>query len=186
MARNTFVLGAWVMGFAGIACAGSGPIDLHDGSAFLSEVNRKGASQVIRQLRDTPDWYRVTERIASGEPAWIDAAVALRAGSDAGSTSELQSALLVALSKNPVYGLRVLEPIAKSPSRPFTLAEICGGRNDPSPTYQEAITEHRRVKEAVGSVQLMELASKKALCLAELKKGEAHIKRFFGVAEQAE
>jgi hypothetical protein len=111
--------------------------------------------------------------------------VALRAGSDAGSTSELHSAMFLALSKNPIYVLRVLEVTEKPPYRLFLLSNVCEGRVDPPPTYQEAIAELMRTRAAVEKVQAKELQSKKELCLAKLQEGEGHLKRFFGAAGQA-
>ena len=130
-------------------------------SALIEEINKKGASQVIQSLWGQPSWYSVTGKIASGEAAWIDVAVALRAGSDAGSTSGLHSAMFLALSKNPVYVLRVLETADKQPYRSFLISDVCEGRVDPPSTYQEAIAELRRTRAALKKVQVKELQSKK-------------------------
>lgn len=181
--RNALLAAIW-LSFSGIACAGSNLPISKNPSALIAEINKMGASQVIRTLWGKPDWYNVTERIASGEAAWIDVAVALRAGSDAGSTSELHSAMFLALSKNPDYVLRMLETAEKLPYRSFVLSDVCEGRVDPPPTYQEAVAELIRTKAAVEKVQAKELQSKRDICLTKLREGEGHLKRFFGVAGQ--
>jgi hypothetical protein len=173
MARKGLLVGIW-LALSGAACAGSNAPAWQKADTLLEEVNNKGASAVIRSLWGKPAWYSVTEKIASGESAWIDVALALRKGSDAGATSELHSAMFLALGKNPAYVLRTAEP-------QFKLSEICEGRVDPPSTYQEALAELTRARSAVERVQASELQSKKELCLAKLREGEEHLKRQFNV-----
>lgn len=183
MSRNVFLTSICLV-ISGAACAGSNAPTWQNADRLLEEVSKKGAAAVIRSLWDRPAWYSVTGKIASGEAAWIDVAVALRAGSDAGSTSELHSAMFLALSKNPTYVLQVLEPLDKPPYRSFAVTVVCEGRVDPPSTYQEALAELMRTRAAVEKVEKKELQSKKELCLAKLREGEGHLKRFFGVSGQ--
>lgn len=101
-------------------------------------------------------------------------------GSDAGSTSELKNALFTALGQNAKYVLRVL-PMGESDQNLLGLSEICRGRNDPLPNYTAAIAEQKTVEAAVEHVSDKALESKKRMCLAELRSGEADLKRLFDV-----
>jgi hypothetical protein len=175
-AKDGLLVVIWLV-LSGAACAGSSTSTQQDASTLLEEVNSKGATAVVRSLWGKPAWQSVTEKIASGDAAWIDVALALRKGSDAGATSELHSAMFLALGRNPAYVLRTAEP-------QYSLSEICAGRVDPPPTFQEALAELTRTRAAVEQVQARELQSQKDLCLAKLREGEGHLKRFFGVQEK--
>ena len=204
IAKTWLLVVSWLV-FAGVAYSESIPPVRQDAGAILAEVSSKGASAVVRNVFGKPAWEEILKNIASGESAWIDVALALRSGTDAGSTSELQSAMFLALGRNPTYVLLKVEPrsSAKARSEPesarslalerkgtyvplkaepqFSLSDVCGVQVDLPSTYQAALAEFTRTRMAVEAVQGTDLQSKKNLCLAELKEGEGHVKRFFEV-----
>jgi len=53
---------------------------------LLARIQNKGAAAVIRSLWGTPRWSKLTDRAASGAAGWVNVAVALAPGSDAGFT----------------------------------------------------------------------------------------------------
>lgn len=147
---------------------------------LLKRIRSEGAVAVVRSLWDTRGWSDLTDHVASGDPQWVDVAMAISPGTDAGATEELADALFVALGQNPAYVLKVL-PAEESDTMPLALAEICSGRTDPLGTYAASIAEQTVVEAAVEKVVAPALEPKKRQCLAKLKAGEADLKRFFGV-----
>jgi len=177
MNRRTATAIVWFT-FSCTACAGSATDGSLTPELLLHDVDNRGASVVVRDLWNRHDpWNEVTKRIASGENAWIDVALALRKGSDAGASSDLRDAMFQALAKNPAYVLQHAEP-------EYPLSELCEGRVDPPSTYSEAIAEQVRTEKAVEQVRTIELQEKKELCLIKLREGEGHLKRFFGMTKQ--
>ena len=146
----------------------------------LARIRNEGAAAVIRSLWDTPRWSELTDEVASGDARWINVAVALAPGSDAGSTSELNDALVVALSRNPAYVLSAV-PTNPSDTNPIGLSILCEGPQDPPETYAAALAELKEEETAVRAVRDEALAGKKDLCLKKLAMGEEELKRFFEV-----
>lgn len=147
--------------------------------ALIDEINRSGAPAIVRQLwANQSAWKNVTTNIATGRSAWIDVALALSEGADAGASASLGDAMFQALVHNPSLILQEAEP-------QFPLELLCGGRSDPLPTYKAAATEMDQVREAVQRINSDKLQAKKDLCLAKLREGEVHLKRFFEVNESA-
>lgn len=150
-----------------------------DAQALLRRVSDEGAAQVVRSLAaDAGAWDYVMTRIASGTTEWVDVGLALRKGSDAGATSELHSALFLALGKNPAYILRQ----ANEP--PYLLAAICGGRVDPPDSYDAAVAEIRTIRDAVRQIAAAELTSKRDECASKLQEGEVALTTMFGVKNE--
>lgn len=155
--------------------------NLQNPIVLLGDIKKTGATEVINSLWGTPIWNQLTVKIASGEPCWIDVAIALRTGSDAGSTSELQDALFQALEKNPIYVLRTLNIEQTPPYSSFSVSNICEGRSDPLPTYKQAATELEVIKISVEYISEKDLQLKRKLCLKKIEEGGEHLKRFFGI-----
>lgn len=154
-----------------VGCQAGGGSTILTAAAVGEQVDRQGAKSVVRELRsDEAKWDFVMARIAAGEGPWLDAAMRLRPGTDAGSTSELQSALFLALEKNAGYVLKV----ANEP--PYLLGVVCGGRDDQPDAKADALAELRRAESAVARVKEPELGAKKALCMSELKKAQEALK----------
>jgi hypothetical protein len=163
---------AWTASTAGVS---------READQFLARIQKEGAPAVTKALWGTADWTKLTEKIASGEPKWIDVAVALSKGSDAGATEELNDALFQGLSVHPSYVLKSL-PIEQSTTNPLSLSTVCGGRTDPLSTYAAASAELTRAETAVKGVRDDALAAKKHLCLKRLEAGSSDLKRFFGAS----
>lgn len=166
-----------------VACAGSGALVWQNADVLLRAIKKDGASAVVQSLWGKPAWSEITAKITSGERPWVDVALALGEGSDAGASETLRDALFVGLGKNPAYILDVLPTVEQSPRQPFSLSTVCGGRTDPLNTYWEAVTELKHIEAAVEKVEADALRSKKQLCLKRLEEGAEGLKRFFEVSE---
>lgn len=151
-----------------------------EAQVVLQRINTEGASAVARALvADQATWSALTGKIAGGANDWVDVALALRKGSDAGASSELQSALFLALGKNPSY---VLQKVDDSSG---LLSTICVGRVDPPEPYDAAVAEIRAVRAAVEGVTVPESSTRKALCITKLLEGELALKKMFGITEES-
>jgi hypothetical protein len=147
-----------------------------DPHSLMQQINKMGARSAIRKLWENQGiWENVMKRIASGEEDWVELAIALYAGSDAGAASELRDAMFQALRQNPAYVLGRAEPT-------FPVSDLCGGRSDPLPTYKDAIAEQESTIAAVKTVKSEELNSKKEACVSKLEEEKGHLRRFFGIS----
>jgi len=142
-----------------------------DIAAVNMEIEKRGVTQTVNRLfADEPEWAIVINQVGSGDPKWIDLALRMMDGADAGASTALRDALFGALTRNPEYVLRT------AGSR---LALVCGGRADPLPSYAEALSEIERAKQAIDSVMSGDLQAKKEQCLAKLGDARRHLERFF-------
>jgi hypothetical protein len=149
-----------------------------DPQSLTRQVNKTTARWVIWKLwENRGSWNNVMKGIASGEEAWVELAIALYPGSDAGTATDLHDAMFQALGQNPTYVLRRAEPT-------YPLSDLCGGRHDPLATYKDAITEQEQTIAAVMMVEAKELQSKKEACLSKLEEGKGDLRRFFEVPEK--
>ena len=76
---------------------------------LISEVGGRGAAPVVRELYESESWKAVLRAIASGEAAWLLAAVAISPGADGGAASELFEFLSRALLENPSGVLEIFQ-----------------------------------------------------------------------------
>lgn len=76
----------------------------------IGAAKAKGPKRVVAELWTSRAWERyVYPGIASGEKQWLDVAVILKPGTDAGASEELNDALLLALLKQPDLVLPILK-----------------------------------------------------------------------------
>lgn len=104
----------------GLFAAGpDGAAGPHTPSSIISDVKSRGAKAVVDSLyEDERVWEGVIEKISSGDKAWLHVAVALRAGSDAGTSIMLIASVSAALEHNPTTVLEFVVPA-------FNLSEVC-------------------------------------------------------------
>lgn len=144
-------------------------------AALLQEIKTHGARKVVERLRAeveipggvegfkqvaTPLWNQAIEQIETGDPRWLEVAQALKSGTDAGSSMELQIAVSVALPKAPAEVLSMLG----TDYRGFRLEEICSGiLIEPPPGLQESLLQ--RSEAALLALRIPELEDKRRMCL---------------------
>ena len=160
----------------GTMFAVSTPFAQETPTMLMEQVRKMGPRCVVSNLWDKHgEWDRVMNGIASGQESWVELAIALYPGSDAGAATDLHDAMFQALGQNPTYVLRTAEPI-------YPVADLCAGRSDPLSTYKDAITEQEQTIIAVKTVKSEDLQPKKETCLSKLEEGKGHLKRFFGIS----
>jgi len=139
-----------------------------------SQVTARGPKSIVNELyKSDATWAYLMKQISTGEKAWLEVAVSLRPGSDAGTTSMLEEAVSFALLNNPENVLRFAFPTYKLPN-------VCGGRADPLSTYELSMSEIKRQIKSVQSVKDAQLVSLRDICLAELEASKVHLNSFFG------
>jgi len=179
MCRSATII-ALCLATSGAVCAISADRSPQNPELFLARIRNEGAAAVVQSLWETTGWSDLTAHVSSGKPEWVDVAIAISPGTDAGATEELQDALFAGLGQNPTYELSVL-PVDESDGSPLSLSTICSGRSDPLGTYAASIAELQRVETAVEKVSIKSLERRKRQCLAQLTMGEANLKRYFAV-----
>ena len=147
---------------------------------IVKKIEKEGAKKVVGEFyKDELIWDKLLKNIASGKKSWLEVAVYLGPGTDAGASEMLDFAMAEALENSPKL---VLEIIKKDDS--FMAAFICSGPDVYDPrysTYHKALiaTNHRiAVLEKVDDKNLKNIRN---LCIGELKKSIPHLKKYFGV-----
>jgi hypothetical protein len=76
----------------------------------LADVKAQGARTVVAALwSDNGRWNQVMANVGDGKPEWLEVAVALRPGTDAGAAETLDEAIFFALKTAPVAVLQLLK-----------------------------------------------------------------------------
>ena len=136
-------------------------------SAVQDEIAARGPRAVVKDLYGHPaDWDYAMKQIQSGNDEWLRVAVALRPGSDAGSSEMLGESVGVALIRVPESVLRLTIPA-------FDVEVVCGGRQDPLPTWVDASAELEAQIASVTQLKSSRVRSMRDRCLAKLKEGRA-------------
>ena len=89
------------------------------------------------------------------------------------SSSMLAEAVGLALITAPLGVLRIATPT-------FPIEAICGGRQDPLPTYATAQAELEAQITSVASITDQAASASCGECLGQLKRARERTKRFFG------
>ncbi len=149
--------------------------------AIINEVKSRGADAVVSELyKDWNAWDFICNKIATGDQAWLKAATALKAGTDAGSSEMLDLALGEALEHEP-------ENVFKIAANTFELVFICGGPDVDNARYNsyelsmKAIDLRIKKVAAVKDQSLLKMSKECLVYLEESKKG---IAEFFQVKVQ--
>lgn len=92
-----------------------------------ANVQSQGADGVVRDLYEDPDrWELFLDHVSSGSPAWLNAALAVAPGTDAGATQMLAIAVFMALEPSPQEVLQVFQRSSQSPEPALSPLEVCG------------------------------------------------------------
>jgi hypothetical protein len=155
----TIVAFAVIVGSTAVAASKLSP------EQITADIEARGPNAVVSHLLESGDYDRVLERIDTGADAWVALGPKLAPGTDAASAEELTISLAYALPKNARVVLSALD----SESKIISPEAVCGvpfieGTVRDIPAYV------RRAKAAVSAVTGDTLRSKKAACLAALKK----------------
>jgi hypothetical protein len=127
---------------------------------------RQSAPQVVAALYGTGEnsrWDTVASGIANGDPAWLELAVRLSEGTDAGTSDDFAIAAGDALTTNTTGALSLLSKIPMG-------AGACTDNGFEVPRAQ-SLAFYEAALATVETVDDPALQDIKAQCLAELRKG---------------
>jgi hypothetical protein len=135
-----------------------------DSGAVIRQIESQGATSVVRELTagNGKRWESVTRAIETGSQAWLDVANKLIVATDAGRTEELEFALSLGLTRNPVGVLSLVGPnlpIDRVCSVPYI-----------EPDEKTVAIYRMKVKYALRKVTDPNLASRKAACLSAVNQ----------------
>jgi hypothetical protein len=148
---------------------------------LLQEIKAKGAGAVVSKLYgDSNVWHSIMKKIATGERSWLEIAVALHPGSDAGSSEMLTLAVGEALEHNPI---NVFQIAPKS----FQLSFICGGPDVDDHRYDSyeltMKTINRRIRK-VTAIKDQALMNTSKECMRYLEESKKGIAKFYEVEKK--
>lgn len=127
-----------------------------------TEIDKNGASATLRALyKNQERWGCLLDGLASGAPSWLAIAVRLRPASDAGSTSELEDAMVLAFERNP----KAVFPLLRNDrdASHFTIPSTCNPGLEPRGGYTAFFD---RVEAKLTKLESSALNAKVQQCLA--------------------
>jgi hypothetical protein len=138
-------------------------------AAVLADINARGAYAFVNAVFDKPEWSELLGHIETGQRQWLEVAVKLHDGTDAGSSEMLTSAVGVALLHNPRQVLVKVAPV-------LGLEGVCSSPDidDPRwPTQQKAVANLDARIASVTKVSGAAVASARDSCLKYLREAKA-------------
>jgi hypothetical protein len=146
--------------------------------SIIAEVNMRGAASVVADLtRDWNVWDSICDKVATGDQAWLKAAVALHPGTDAGSSEMMDLALGEALELNPENVFKIAMPT-------FELEFICSGPDVDNPRYDSYDLSIRAINLRIKKVSAIKDSKLKKLskgCVGHLEESKEGIAQFYEV-----
>jgi hypothetical protein len=148
---------------------------------IISEVKSRGAKAVVRELaKDWSVWDSICDKIASGDQAWLKAAAALQAGTDAGASETLDLALGEALEHDPK---NVFESVGKT----MNLESICSGPDVDNARYNSYELSMKAINLRINKVAAVKDRSLRKMskeCMHYLVESKKGIADFYQVKEK--
>ncbi len=149
---------------------------------ILQEIKLKGAGGLAGILIDRSPkvWDSILRKIATGERSWLEAAVALRPGTDAGASEMLELAVGEALGNNPG---NVFQIAAKA----FDLRSVCGGPDVDDPRYDSYELSMKAINHRinmVASIKDPSLISMSKECVKYLEESKTGIAQFYQIEKK--
>jgi hypothetical protein len=143
----------------------------------LERIAKNGARVTVAQIYSNPmQWRAVLTGIATGSKLWLNAAVGLRSGSDAGASNQIDLALGEALEHHPQWVLAVAVPAVG-------YKRVCGAPDVDDARYNSyslSTAAIDRRKSMLRSVTGGEADSARE-CIRNLNDSVAGVARFYGV-----
>jgi hypothetical protein len=138
-------------------------------AAVLADINARGAYAFVNAVFDKPEWGELLDHIETGQGQWLEVAIKLHAGTDAGSSEMLTSAVGVALLRNPRQVLLRVAPV-------LGMEGVCSSPDidDPRwPTQQKAVANLDARIVSVSKLNRADVASARDSCLKYLRDARA-------------
>jgi hypothetical protein len=155
------------LGFCGILIAfAAHSCEAVTAAAVHAQIEEKGPRAAIESLFRTPAWDAAIRGIASGNEAWLQVALELAPGSDAGSASELKDAIAWALPHAPDRVIAVSE-------KHELFRDVCDVPPVDYPPEGRAAYFAAAIS-AVEGISDSSLKAAKASCLSKLRVASKH------------
>jgi len=138
---------------------------------IIKQIESKGARKIVKELYDNGDgWNLVLNNIGSGHLDWINVALKLLKGTDAGATSMLEVAMFIALEKSPNLVLEA-SYLNNSGKIRFPLNSVCSSNFlIDYPLNPESLQMVINRKKALERISDIKLEIKKNKCISLLNK----------------
>lgn len=134
--------------------------------AILNDIRDNGAKATVQKLTGGrhPQWNSVLRKIESGDSRWLAVTRQLAAGTDAGTSEDLQVILARALPKNPAGVL------ALANSQTFlAIDDLCGAPFiEPEPAYLHRYL--RQARHALMSLNDASVEEQRKKCLGQIER----------------
>jgi hypothetical protein len=130
----------------------------------LESISKQGAQAVVAALWESgSQWNDVMVGVATGSQQWLKVAVALRPGTDAGASEELDEAVFLALKPSAAAVLQLLK------SGRFETATVCSSNIgiDYSPEKSRRFIQERI--RTLGNVNHTDTKAVRDQCLSQLQ-----------------
>jgi hypothetical protein len=167
---NARLVAGLLIGVSAVCSAANPLIPSLHASGILTDVRTRGAKAVVASLwSDGGRWNQVMANIGRGRPEWLEVAVALQPGTDAGAAETLDEAVFFALGAAPVAVLKLLK------EGRFQTKFVCSSNVEEDYTTSESQGFIReRIKVLSGLADARTLATRDQ-CLAGLRSALADL-----------
>ena len=149
--------------------------------AIIKEIKSRGAKAVVIELtRHWNVWDSICDNVATGDEAWLKAAAALQAGTDAGSSEMVYLALGEALEYSP-------ERVFKIVANTFNLQFICGCPDVDNARYNSYELSMKAINlriKKVTAVKDRSLGKTSEECIRYLEESKKSVAEFYQVKEK--
>lgn len=130
---------------------------------FEAEIAKQGEKKFVRRICQSPEWGLVLKGVERGDANWLRIAGRLRPYTDAGCSSELETALFSALPNSAESVLAFLGAY-RGPKGTFSIESVCGDKS-----LGEPVEHYRSVLDALGTVNTPSSPRTMQLCTAAAK-----------------
>ena len=146
--------------------------------AIIKEIKSRGANAVVVELWSV--WDSICDRIATGDEAWLKAAAALEAGTDAGASEMLYLALGEGLEHAPERDFKIV-------GNTFNLQFICSGPDDDNVRYNSYELSMRAINLRIKKIAAVKDPSLQKMikeCIHYLEESKKSVAEFYQVKEK--
>ena len=142
----------------------------------MAEIFKRGAIKIVNELYSSNTaWESVLNNIAKGDVFWLRVAVALHAGTDAGTSEMLTLALGEALERDP-------ENVFYLTLNSFELESVCSGPDVDDThynSYELSMAAIKRRQARLSTISKRNIKNIATKCVGYLEKSKEGISQFY-------
>lgn len=138
-------------------------INFSDPYSILNSIEKHGASYVVsKEINNWETWDKILKNIESCKKIWIEVAIAIKPGTDAGYSETLSDTLAFALPNAPENILPII-------GDDFKIQDVCGFPFiEPTDTFLKE--HHKKSLKALARVYDPKLEKRKNACIKTLNQ----------------